>query len=116
MSLQYVIYDYWDYGYTVGDAILEYGAGSITADAQLVANAAKVKTDTVSISAYSTLTADGHVLGSNWSDSTIGANSWTQINNLEYVLVDYWNEDYISEIYNYWDVATPSSNSWNLQG
>lgn len=59
---------------------------------------------------------DDYVEGQDWSDIVIGDNTWTQINNLEYVFVDYWDEDYISEVYNYWDEATPSSNTWEQIG
>lgn len=44
MSLQYVVYDYWDYGYAEGDAILEFGSASVSAVATVSANGIRVQT------------------------------------------------------------------------
>jgi hypothetical protein len=43
MSLQYVVYDYWDYGYAEGDAILEFGSASVTAEATVSANGTRIQ-------------------------------------------------------------------------
>lgn len=43
MSLQYVLYDYWEYGYAVGDAIIEDGIAAITAQADVSATPSRVR-------------------------------------------------------------------------
>jgi hypothetical protein len=59
MSLQYVLYDYWDYGYAEGDAILEFGSASVTAVASVSANGTRVRTSTGAVNATATVTATG---------------------------------------------------------
>lgn len=58
MSLQYVVYDYWDYGYAVGDAILEYGASSITATADVSIDGIRIRQTTGAITASASISAD----------------------------------------------------------
>jgi hypothetical protein len=57
MSLQYVVYDYWDYDYAEGDAILEFGSASVTAEATVSANGLRIRTSGASITGNATVTA-----------------------------------------------------------
>jgi len=57
MSLQYVVYDYWEYGYAVGDAILEFGSASVTAEATVSADGLRIRTSGASITGNATVTA-----------------------------------------------------------
>lgn len=59
MSLQYVVYDYWEYGYAEGDAILQYGSASVTADATVSADGIRLRTAVGSITGNATVSAFG---------------------------------------------------------
>lgn len=59
MSLQYVVYDYWEYGYAEGDAILEFGSASVSAVATVSANGIRVQTAAGAITGNATVSAFG---------------------------------------------------------
>jgi hypothetical protein len=41
--LQYVVYDYWEFGYCEGDAILEDGSASVTGTATVTASPTRIQ-------------------------------------------------------------------------
>jgi hypothetical protein len=59
MSLQYVVYDYWEYGYAEGDALLEFGSASVTAEASVSANGTRIQFGNANVAAFATVTATG---------------------------------------------------------
>lgn len=59
MSLQYVVYDYWDYGYAEGDAILEFGSASVTAQATVTSDVVRIRTSSSSVTGNAAISAQG---------------------------------------------------------
>lgn len=193
MSLQYVLYDYWEYGYAVGDAIIEDGSASITAQADVSAAPSRVRefaatvtgqadvaaspsriqfsaaeitgigaveaqadrirtSDAVisgqadvsalggmvsagqahvtaesfmsaaaraefagnaGISAESIVVALGEIIGEEWVISPVTSNSWTRLDNQEYVVVDYWVDGYVDDGPRYWTQKSSTVSQWN---
>lgn len=196
MSLQYVLYDYWEYGYAEGDAILEFGSasvtanatvsasgirlrtavGSITGSATVSAQGIRVRTADAGITASAVLTADGTrvrtssgsitgtatvsalggivasgdasitgfatvsalgnatfsanaavsgnvtvtaaggIIGGDWVDVVPEANTWVSIRIQDpYVDIDYWEDGYTDDRYDYWTRPSISTDSWMRQ-
>jgi hypothetical protein len=57
LSLQYVVYDYWDYDYAEGDATLEFGSASVTAVATVSADGLRIRTASGSVTGNATVAA-----------------------------------------------------------
>lgn len=216
MSLQYVVYDYWEYGYAEGDAILEFGSASITADAAVSAFATRTKFFSGSVAGFATVTANGsrvlvssasitgnaqvstsanrvrlgsgsidglatvsalggvvysgfgaitgeasvsaypnaiwagnayidvvticsatgQIIGDEWSDLIPGINTWSQVSEAintwtpavigsnvwvndrffdPYVEIDYWEDGYADDRYDYWVKESSTQDNWTRQ-
>jgi len=65
MDLQYVVYDYWVYGYCEGDAIIETGSASVTGEATVTASPTRIQFFSGSV------TADGFRIRLNSGSITV---------------------------------------------
>lgn len=99
MSLQYVVHDYWDFGYCEGDAILEFGSASVSAQATVTSDGIRIKTSNGSINVVTICAATGQIIGEEWSDLVPDATSWTAV----------------TESSNTWTTQSSGSNTWTRQ-
>jgi|APGre2960657373_1045057.scaffolds.fasta_scaffold09233_5 hypothetical protein len=136
MSLQYVVYDYWEYGYAEGDAILEFGSASVNGLASVSASPSAIWAGNASIAAVTAFTATGQIIGDEWVDTVPGANTWTQVSESNdtwtpvgagsnvwfsnslfdpYVEIDYWVDGYTDDRYDYWIKTSSVQDNWVRQ-
>ena len=73
MSLQYVVYDYWEYGYAEGDAILEFGSASVSAQATVTSGGIRIKTGSGSVTGNAAVSAQGGIL--RFANASVNANA-----------------------------------------
>jgi hypothetical protein len=103
---QYVEYGYWDYIYAVGDVLATEGAGSVIGIGIVDGNGTTIRLANSSIIGIASIIAIGYRIGEEWSNSSVGPNTWTDAN----VTGNTWTNKTVDS--NTWTAANVSSNTW----
>jgi hypothetical protein len=112
------------------------GSGAITGVASVVCYPNAIWVGNAAISASVTVSANGQIIGEEWADVPAIPNTWTeqsQSSNIwttvnaesntwfssklldPYVEIDYWEDGYVDDQYDYWTRPSSQTNTWMRQ-
>lgn len=104
-----------DAGLTAVAAKVYQAQAAIGADAELAAEVSALFAGYGALSGSAALVAIGKIVGEDWTRQPSAAGTWTQNDVLDYVLVDYWLDGYVSRLPNEWQAVPGSSSQWLVQ-